>query len=482
MRTRSRVHVCLFAVLCLAVAASLAGDQPASSPAGDPQAWEDRAGDELRGEIRKLRKLEKKKSPDPEKLITALLAVGRGYRDIGGYLPTQHYLGKALALADTSQVEPPLMAGILDMLGNGYFLADDPAKALELYERSLRSMEQAFGPIHPARGIGLCKKGAVLGALGRYREGEAAIMEAVEIIYETVGPASKPEVQAWETIAELHLAQGRLSRAHDFLQYALSVRSGQITSSAAMQMPPKRLLGVLYAMAGLWEEAEPYLEDVLEVADSEGMDRHPDLEQICLVMAAVQKALGHAEDAEAFRERAAGIHTANAGFSHPLDRPLAPRWNLRQGAEGTPGALAGAQVGDWVTYHYAEDDSQDRIEVARVTGTAVVLRTSQRASATGDWGEPQTDVVGLTETMADIIGLQDARVEPGTFRWGSTELEGQVATLEYEGDDGRTATTAYYYAPGVIPLWGTVRVEEEEGSDMELVEYQFAGKEKQTRR
>ncbi|MBZ5525263.1 MAG: tetratricopeptide repeat protein [Acidobacteriia bacterium] len=479
MMPRHAIHLLLVMLLSLfgfsLTAASQSGSKPAD--AQDPPKAEDKTDNEsaeekprksvaeLKKELAELEAAKGKEHPD---LIPILQDMARAYDEQEGYVPALESMQRALAIARKSPGEDDLkVAGISIIVATLERAAGDSASALQHYETVRGTVEKKMGPDH----IGNTRVRVLMGSayldLGRLSDAEAMLEKAFQRLVQDYGAASEEVSPVQELLGEVYLREGKLFAAEQQLQYALVVRSeagdipvtaGQLTTAdaQAIMAPIRNLLGALYTVAGLYDKAEPLLNDALKAYEAKMGPQAAILEKVLVNLAALAEAKGDTAAAAGYQKRAEQIHKATTGFSHlpnvPLPRPVKV---LATGDKAGPMAV---RVGDWVSYGDGDGAPLSKKEVVGKTATALLVANFEWDAKERVWMQHgEAGVMGLTEGVTAPAGASGGELKPGRVNIKGNQI--QTACKTVSAGDPMATQCKVCLAPEVVPLGGLVQIE-----------------------
>lgn len=414
---------------------------------------------------KELSETEAKKGKDHRDLVPILTGIAEAYRAKGGYIPAQPFARRALEITTKVRGKDAIeTAGALDFLGTLYRLQGDNKFALENYERALPIVEKKLGLDHPAYAIMLNNLATLYVAIGKNAEAESALEKAMTVLPEAFGPASGEATATRITLAELCLRTGKYAIAGQLLVYALAIHSeglelpvqaGQTTSREALSFiaPVRNLLGRLYTMVGMYDSAEPQLQDALKAYEAELGGEHPSLEGVLVNLAALSEATGETAKAAGYQKRADQIHEKNIGFSHLAESPhLKPIVAVLPSRNG-PRPYADARVGDWVVYEEAGVPSQKQ-EIVRKTSVVAIVLTYTWEPKKKEWLRLGLErMVDLSADFKELYGVSENDLKPEKVKIMDIEVNCRTAVVN---EDGKKCKI--YVAPDTVPLGGVIKL------------------------
>ena len=361
---------------------------------------------------KELSTTEGRKGKDHPDLIPILTELAKASRDQGGYIPALPFAQRLLEITRKVRGQNHVeTAGALDFLATLYRLQGDNQSALENYQRALPIAEKKLGTDHPAYATLLTNLAQVYMATGKTAEAESALQTALKVKSDYYGAAAPEATGVQMALGELYLRTGSFAKAEQLLIYALTIRSeglgipvqaGKTTEPEVLfyMAPIRNLLGRLYAVVGLYDRAEPLLQDALKAMEAQLGGEHPLLEDVLLNLAALSQATGETAKADGYQKRAEQIHEKNAGFSHvagsPLPKPLEAVLPSRNGLR----PYADARVGDWVIYERQGIPAAKK-EIVRKTPVVAIVLTYQWEPQKKEW---LRGVEQLVDLSADLKG------------------------------------------------------------------------------
>jgi tetratricopeptide (TPR) repeat protein len=249
-------------------------------------------------------------------------------------------LRKALRGAESENVGPAQMAGILDALGRARFRASKYREASGYFERVLLLVERPDDRVaslvnaaQAYREVGDCRKSekhareALLIAPGEARVWQ--LLGSVLIQCRKYEEATKAERQAlalgdasiatmvWSDLSVMEEAQGRFEEAAAHLRRAIDgLPGGQRRGRLLVN------LGLLESRARRADEAAAHLLEAIQTLEAEAGKEHPDVARALDAYAGVLRRAGRKSEARQAAERARGIRVSLAATVdwHDLQR------------------------------------------------------------------------------------------------------------------------------------------------------------------
>lgn len=465
------LHFLLFLSLspCLLCVSSYAADRPATNPL-PPQ---ERPGKDLAALKKKLAATKAKKGNDHADLVPILLNISQAYRDQGGYIPARPFAQRALEIAQKVRGKEHVeVASALDLLGTLDWLQGDYDSALQNYQGVLSIVEKKLDANHPAYATALDHLARVYLFTGKTAEAEASLQKALTVVSEAFGAASGEATVIQLTLGELYLRSGSLAKAEQVLVYALTIRSegleipvmaGQTTTQEVLfvMAPPRNLLGRLYTLAGLYDKAEPFLQDALKAYEAQLGKEHPWLEDVLVNLAALAAAKGDAGQAAAYSKRAGEIFDKNVGFSHlpgsPRPKPIESAPPSRSGLR----PYADARVGDWVVYGEPDGTPFQKQEIVRKTPVVAIVLTYEWDRQKKEWQSGLENMVDLSADLTELFGTAESEWMPEKAKIKDAEVACTTAdiTLDKIRLKWGEEKCKIYLAPDAVPVGGLVKTE-----------------------
>lgn len=422
---------------------------------------------------KQLAATEAKKGKDHADLVPILLNISQACRDQGGYIPARPFAQRALEIARKARGKEHVeVAGALDLLGTLDWLQGDYNSARENYQGVLSIAEKQLGASHPAYATALNHLAKIYLVTGKTAEAETSLQKAMTIVSEAFGAASGEATMIQLTLGELYLRTGSLAKAEQVLVYALTIRSeglgiplqaGQTTEQEVLfeMAPPRNLLGRLYTLAGLYDKAEPLLQDALKAYEAHLGKEHPLLEEVLVNLAALADAKGETAQAVAYTERVGEIFDKNVGLSHlagsPHPKPIEPAPPSRSG----PRPYADARVGDWVVYGGTDGAPFQKQEIVRKTPIVAIVLTYLWDPQKKEWQSSLENMVDLSADLKELFGTPASDWKPETAKIKDAEVACTTAdiTLDEIRLQWGEEKCKIYLAPDVVPVGGLVKTE-----------------------
>lgn len=227
----------------------------------------------------------------------------------GRMAEAEDVLRQGLAIDDAADGHEPkvgrrlrrLMA--LRLLASARAAAGDTAEAERLLRRAVRVSEAAprlGGPDGAGVLVGL---GKLLVDRGALDEGERLARRALRIYEKEPGPRRVERVDALLTLAAARMARREVAGALTLLRRAGRVAELE-NARPALRAATAAHMGALWMVRGRYEEAEPSLEQGLELGERAVGPDHPALIRVLQTLADCYRLRNRADDAEALYRRA----------------------------------------------------------------------------------------------------------------------------------------------------------------------------------
>ena len=198
----------------------------------------------------------------------------------------------------------PDVATYLTNLAYAASQLNDFQTAVEHLEEALTLREKVFPPGHFRIGTVLVRLGDAYTRVGRYGEGEAHLLQAIEIIRSSLGDTASQLIPPRIALGRSRLLQDDLSEAETNFENALQIAKHNGTESQPLGV--WHAFGDLYLKQGRLEKAqEAYLAELAAVET-----RWPEHRKIVVLLLSLSDVANEAEDTEKTRallERAAEL-------------------------------------------------------------------------------------------------------------------------------------------------------------------------------
>ena len=222
-----------------------------------------------------------------------------------------------------------LVAEALYGLANAYRLEGKRAEAEPLFEQALRIREQALGPDHPLVAQPLQSLGALYYGQGKYEQAEAFHLRALHIWEQAFGSDHPLVARPLNSLGILSDEQGKHEQAAPLFQRALRIQEQAFGSDHLLVAQSLNNLGELYWRHGKYEQAELALQRALRIWEQTLGSDHPGVAFALEGLAEASAKQGKYEQAEAFHQRALHIWEQALGPDCPqIGYPLNGLANL----------------------------------------------------------------------------------------------------------------------------------------------------------
>ena len=424
-----------------------------------------------------LSRIESEKGEDHPDVIPILFKIGKAYREHGAYVAALPVLERALRLSETVDGgDSREAAAALDYLGTLHRLQGNYGKSRDHYERALEITERQYGDDHPAYATQLHNLAKALMAVREMDEAEALLQKSLEIEFAAFGAAAHEATLTQATLGELYLQTGKVGKAEQILIYALTIRSeamgfvalgAESREDAELYMAPlENLLGALYTAVGLYEKAQPLLDDTLSAYEAKLDASDPRLESVLMNLAAMYEGSGNTAKAETYHAKAERIHAANLGFAYVESMPLRSSVPRLAPVNNPEGPFAAALPGDWVIYE-SEGEPVLKAEILKVTPVVILLTNRTWDAQDEEWKGSDERMIRRDIKLNEYYELEDLDLQQDTVAFGGKEIGCLTGTIE--GPDG--TMLKFYLAPDVVPLGGLLRLEQ--NNEVVLVASQY---------
>jgi tetratricopeptide (TPR) repeat protein len=229
---------------------------------------------------------------------------------------------RALAILERDHADGREIAKILISLAAAYLDSGDHSRADASYRRAeglLQAMSEAGGcletqrlRIDAARGLA-----GVAYALGRYREAEAMLTDAIGTAKWTFGHQHVAVALVLNDLGALHRQTGRFDSAYRLHRNALAITSRVLGTAHPQTADILHNLTALEVAAGENRRAEPFARRALAIREQTLGPDHPRVGTAAASLASILEGLGNYDQAEALYRRALTIFERRFDPNHP---------------------------------------------------------------------------------------------------------------------------------------------------------------------
>jgi len=411
---------------------------------------------------RELATTEARRGTSDPALISILDSIARQLGEQWNFVAAEPAAQRALDIARKAHGEDSIeVVRELDLLGQFYLAQGDAEAALKNYQQALPMVEKKVGKEHPAYGLMLNDLAKSYLAAGKTAEAEEALKKSLATVTSSLGPASGEASEVQMTYGELYLRTGRYGRAESMLVYALTIRSegldipvmaGQMTKKQALfgMAPAQNLLGRLYTVTQLYDQAGKMLQDALKADEDQLGKDHPALEAVLVNLAALSQAQGETDKAVEYQKRADAIHEKKIGIAYRADSPRLKAFESNSPPAPGIHPLASARVGDWVVFSNKNEPAEKK-EVTGKTPVVVLVKTSEWNGAEKKWMEGREEMTEISATLKDMFDVAESDWKPETVRIKNADVASLAAVVDQQGQSCKLNV-----APDTVPLGGMI--------------------------
>jgi tetratricopeptide (TPR) repeat protein len=209
--------------------------------------------------------------------------------------------------AGQSQPDRARLASCARKLGTALLKSGRKEEAFEAFQQAASLAEQAFGAKHVETAQSLSQLGMLSRQHGDHTEAQRCLRRALEIHQETSGPESNAATEALYNLAASLEQSGDLAGAVSEYERVLKLKDRQVGGDREEATDVQVHLAGLYVKAGRVAPARELLMQAIGTLERKG---GPPLARAVETFADVEERMGHTEEAQQWRERAAEIGAA----------------------------------------------------------------------------------------------------------------------------------------------------------------------------
>ncbi len=214
----------------------------------------------------------------------------------------------------------------------GIFKDTDPRRAgkgagalsaREVLERGTERLQGALADQPEVRARLLSAVGEVYVSLGRFREAEPLLREALALREQVFGADSLEVAESLQLLGRLTaFASGPVAELEPLFERALEIRERRLDPGDLKLAESLRSLGVVYVMKHRYEPARDLLERALAIREARLGPEHADVGEVLQRLAQLEATQGRFEAAIPRVERAVAISERHLGPEHPRLVPI----------------------------------------------------------------------------------------------------------------------------------------------------------------
>ena len=212
----------------------------------------------------------------------------------------------------------------LNEAGKSFYTLARYDKAIEYFEKALKSDLKTFGEDHPNVAIHWNNLGQVWDAKGEYDKAIEYFEKALKSDLKTFGEDHPNVATHWNSLGATRYAKREYDKAIEYFEKALKVVLNIFGEDHPYVAGARNNLGMAWNAKGEYDKAIEYYEKALKSDLSTFGEDHPDVATRWNNLGATWKAKGEYDKAIEYLEKALKVFINNLGENHPN---VAATWN-----------------------------------------------------------------------------------------------------------------------------------------------------------